>query len=79
MFTGILIYLFVGLVLVVQHFYRFYCVNKFMYKNKRELIIESKWFYLAVGLLWPFGLDFLFAVSDYRKEIEKDIKCHQLK
>jgi hypothetical protein len=73
MITGILIYLIVGFILVAQHFYRFYITNKFMYKNKTELAIESKWFYLGMGLLWPFGLDFLFSVDDYRKEINDEI------
>jgi hypothetical protein len=72
MVTGIAIYLLIGFALVTQHFLRFYSVNKFMYGNKAELLIESKGFYLAMLLLWPFGLDFLFSVSDYRKEINKD-------
>ena len=73
MITGIAAYLLIGFALVAQHFFRFYNVNKFMYKNKTELLAESKWFYLGMGLLWPFGLDFLFSVSDYRKEINDEI------
>ncbi len=73
MIIGMAIYLLIGVVLVVQHFFRFYSINEFMYKNKAELMIESKWFYLVMGLLWPFGLDFLFSVSDYRKEINNEL------
>jgi len=67
MYTFIFIYLLIGFILALQHFFRFYSVNSFMYENKAALLNESKWFYLAVGLLWPLGLDFLIEVKDYKR------------
>jgi hypothetical protein len=71
MYTGIFIYLLIGFVLVLQHFFRFYYVNKFMYKSKRELLIESGYFYFALCLLWVFGIDFLIEVKDYKRIIKE--------
>ena len=62
MIIGILVYLLIGFILAIQHFYRSYYANKSSYKGKICMLSESKGFYLTSVLLWPWGLDFLLFI-----------------